>query len=254
MRKLAISLLFACILLTSCAVTSNNWQGSDTPGNFNASFTYFNSKESHDVAMHKDDVLFADYALSATRGTTSLSVLHGKQVLWHKQVSGQNDTAGLHITAPETGQYTVVVSGAKAAGSFAVTYTVTPPKKVQVVTKRNLELYGLMMVLDDGPDILKQKDTMVYDGRRATPAQWYAVVPRNYEKYKRLDTCRLMTMYRKMETEGFFYDFFTGFLLEVDDVPFARINNNTDRQIIARFSPKGDTAEARQKATDFLTR
>jgi len=252
MRLPVIHLLFACTLLTACAVTSKNWQSHDTPGIFNATFGYFNGKESHDVAMHKDDVLFVDYALSASQGAVTLSVLHNRQVLWQKQVTSQGDTAGFHLTAPETGQYNIVVSGAKGAGAFAINYSVTQPKKVQVVTKRNIELYGLMMVLDDGPDVLRQKDTMLFDGRRAVSAQWYAVVPRNYEKYKRLDTCRIMTMYRKMETEGYFYDFFVGFLLQVDDVPFARLNNNTGKQLIARFAPKGDTAEARQKATDFL--
>lgn len=253
MCKPVINLLFACILLTCCStVATKNWQSHDAPGNFNATFSYFNGKENHDVAMHKGDVLFVDYMVAASHGAVTLSVLHNRQVLWQKQVNSQHDTAGFHLAAPENGQYNIMVSGAKAAGAFAINYTVTAPKKVQVITKRNIELYGLMMILDDGPDILRQKDSMMFDGRRALPAQWYAVIPRNYEKYKQLDTCRVMALYRKMETEGFFYDFFVGFLLQVDDVPFARLNNNTGKQLINRFSAKGDTAEARQKATDFL--
>ena len=251
MRFIVISIL-AGTLLASCATTTSNWKSSDLPGKFTASFDYFNGKERHTVDLAKNDILFVKYSLAATSGDITLSVSHKGVAVWQKKVAGTSDTAEYHLIAPSNGRYTITVSGEKAAGNFGITYKTVPPKTVQVKTNRNIELFGLMMVLDDGPDIFRKKDTMVFDGRRAVSAQWYAMVPGNYERYKAFDTCRVMNIYRKMETEGFFYDFFVGFLLQVDEVPFARINGTTDQRQIARFSPGGDMAKARQKATDFL--
>ena len=251
MRFIVISLL-AGTLLASCASTTRNWKSNDLPGKFAASFAYFNGKERHTVDLAKDDILFMNYSLAATGGDITLSVSHNGVAVWQKKVTGTSDTAEYHLIAPSTDRYTITVSGKKAAGSFEIRYKSVPPKTVQVKTNRNIELFGLMMVLDDGPEIFRQKDTMVFEGRRAVSAQWYAMVPRNYERYKAFDTCRIMNIYRKMETEGYFYDFFVGFLLQVDEVPLARINGTTDQRQIARFSPGGDLAEARQKAPAFL--
>ncbi len=251
MRFIVIGIL-AGTLLVSCAPTAKDWKSNDLPGKFTASFAWFNGKERHTVDLAKDDILFMKYSLAATSGDITLSVSHKGMTVWQKKVTGTSDTAEYHLVAPSSGQYTITVSGKTAAGGFEIRYKTVPPKTVQIKTLRNIELFGLMMVLDDGPDILRKKDTMVFDGKRAVSAQWYAMVPRNYEKYKAFDTCRIMNIYRKMETEGYFYDFFVGFLLQVDEVPFARINGTTDQRQIARFSPGGDMAEATQKATDFL--
>lgn len=251
MRFIIISVLVA-ILMASCATTARNWKSNHTPGQFTASFAFFNGKESHTIDVAKNNILFLQYILAANSGAITLSVSHKGTAVWQKKVTATSDTSEYHFTAPATGQYTITVSGQKAAGSYEISYTTASPKTVQVKTNRNLELYGLMMVLDDGPYVLQQKDTAEYNGRRVVMAQWYSMVPKNYEKYKAFDTCRIMTIYRKLQTEGNGYDFFTGFLLQVDEVPFARISATTDQRQLARFSPKGDMAEAKQKATVFL--
>lgn len=247
-----IVIVLAGMLLASCATTTRNWKSNDLPGSLSASFTYFNGKESHVADVAQGDILFLKYSLAATSGDIVLSVAHKGEIAWQKKVTGTSDTAEYHLVASSTGRYTITVSGQKATGSFDIRYKSVPPKTVQVKTNRNIELYGLMMVLDDGPYVSAQKDTMDYSGRRAVMAQWYSMVPRNYERYKVFDTCRIMSIYRKMETAGNGYDFFTGFLLQVDEVPFARINSTTDVRQIARFSSRGDTTESRQKATAFL--
>jgi len=251
MRFIVISLL-AGTLLASCATTTRNWKSNDLPGTSTASFTYFNGKETHRVDLAKDNILFMKYSLAATGGDLTLSVSYKGGAVWQKKVTGTSDTGEYHLIAPSAGRYTITVSGQQAAGSFEIRYNTVPSKTVQVKTNRNVELFGLMMVLDDGPEIFRKKDTMVFDGRRAVLAQWYAMAPRNYERYKAFDTCRVMKIYRKMETEGNGYDFFVSFFLQIDEVPFARINGTTDQRQFARFSPGGNMAEARQKATAFL--
>lgn len=251
MRFIIISVLVV-ILLASCATTARNWKSNEAPGLFTASFGFFNGKESHTMDVVKDNIIFIKYILAATSGTITLSVSHKGTAVWQKKVTATSDTSEYHFTASSTGQYTITVSGQKAAGNYEISYSTAPPKTVQVKTNRNLELYGLMMVLDDGPYVLKQKDTMEYSGKRAVMAQWYSMVPRNYEKYKAFDTCRIMSIYRKMQTAGNGYDFFTGFLLQVDEAPFARIGATTDQRQLARFSSTGDMKEAKQQATAFL--
>jgi Domain of unknown function (DUF4932) len=244
--------LLAASLLISCATTTRNWKSNDLPGKFTASFAYFNGKEDHFVDLAAGDILFIKYGVAATGGALTLSVSNNGVSIWQKNVTGRADTSEYHLTAASTGRYTISVRGEKASGNFEIGYKKTPPKTVRVKVNRNIELFGLMMVLDDGPEVLRQKDTMEFNGRRAVSAQWYAMVPRNYERYKALDTCAIMAIYRKMQADGFFYDFFVGFLLQVDEVPFARITSNTDRIQIARFSARGDMAEAVRKATAFL--
>ncbi|MBS1563010.1 MAG: hypothetical protein JST39_01420, partial [Bacteroidetes bacterium] len=251
MRIIVISLL-AGMVLASCATANRDWKSNDLPGVFTASFAAFNNEVTHTVDLARDEVLFVKYSLTARSGKLILSVSHDGVTVWQKKISGTGDTSEYHLMAPSAGRYSITVSGRKAAGSFDIRYTTAPPKTVQVKTNRNIELFGLMMVLDDGPDQLSKKDTMVFDGRRTVWAQWYSMVPRNYEKIKAFDTCRVMSIYRKMQTQGYSYHFFIGFLLQVDAVPFARINSTTDQLEIARFSPRGDMAEATQKATAFL--
>lgn len=240
------------VTLVSCAHYSRNWQGSDTPGLTHASFNYFNGKTKQTIALTKGQLLFTEYRVTATSGSLSLSVKQGSKVLWQKRFQAQSDTASFYITAPETGDYTVFIEGDHATGSYYVHYSPQDPKKVQVKTNRNIELLGLIFQLDNGGDILARKDTVMIEGKLATWQQWYAMMIRNYLQYKQFDTCHAMSLYKHMQAEGYFNDFFVDFLLQVDEVPQAKINSTTERATIKAFSPKGDTTEALQKATAFL--
>ncbi|MBN8854404.1 MAG: hypothetical protein BGO55_20960 [Sphingobacteriales bacterium 50-39] len=125
-------------------------------------------------------------------------------------------------------------------------------KKILVRTNRNIELFGLMMDLDNGPDLLARKDTVVMDHRRATWADWYAAVVRNYVRYRQYDSCAVMGIYRKMATEGYSDDWFVDFLLQVGETPNAKINRATTPDKIKSFSKKGDSVEGRTSAEAFL--
>lgn len=239
------------VLLASCSFHINNWQGTTVPGKEKASFSYFNSKNSNAVTLEKDQLLFVDYAVNVVKGSLTVSVTRQKRALWRKQFT-QNDTARFYLTSPEAGTYAINITGDHAEGGFDINYTGTAPKKVSVRTSKNIELYGLMMHLDDVPDILKHKDTLVFDGRRATASQWYTLPVKNYFQYKPYDTCQIMSIYRKMEADGYFYDFFVGFLLQVDEAPNAKITAFTDAAVVHGFSKKGDSVEARRNAEAFL--
>lgn len=243
------SVLF--VLLASCAFRANNWQGTSIPGTDKATFNYFNGKSKSNIALQQGDLLFVNYAVNTVKGKINLAVTQQKNVLWQKQVTGA-DTAAFYITATGTGNCIITVTGNHAAGSFNIRYSKAAPHKVSVKTNKNIELYGLMTHLDDMPDIIKRKDTLVFDGKRTLAKEWYTLGVKNYDRYKQFDTCKIMAIYRKMETEGYFYDFFVGFLLQVDEAPYARINAMTDSGMIRRFSKKGDFAEARSNAEMFL--
>jgi len=125
-------------------------------------------------------------------------------------------------------------------------------RKIQIKTNKNVELFGLMMDLDAGADLLTRRDTVVIENKKTTWQKWYAGVLRNYLRYRQYDSCAVMAIYRKMAGEGYSDDWFVGFLLEVDDAPDARITAFTDPEKLRGFSKKGDTAEARRNALVFL--
>ncbi|MFT3827893.1 MAG: DUF4932 domain-containing protein [Chitinophagaceae bacterium] len=248
------ALIFSIIAfsLASCSFHANNWHGTDVPGNTQASFDYFNDKSKHTIQLTKGQVLFTNYKITGNSGKLKLEVKQGSNLLWQKQFAAASDTAAFFVVAPKTGEYTVVVSGDHAAGSFAVHYNAAEPRQPEVKINRNIELFGLMLQLDNGGDILPRKDTVLIDGRQATWQQWYAMMMRNYPKYKQFDTCQVMNIYRKMQADGYFNDFFANLLLQVDEVPKARINATTDSDVIMAFSAKGDSTAALQKVNAFL--
>lgn len=125
-------------------------------------------------------------------------------------------------------------------------------KKILVRTNSNVELFGLMMDLDNGADLLARKDTVVIDHRRATWADWCAAVVRNYARYRQYDSCAVMGIYRKMAGESYSDDWFIDFLLQVDNAPMARISGVTTLDKIKSFSKKGDSVEGRRNAEAFL--
>jgi len=244
-------LLFFCLLLASCNAHVTNWQGSSTPGIDTARYTAFNTQLRHPVQLGKGDLLFLDYAVKADKGAVSFSVQQGSHVVWQKEID-HSDSASLYLTAPAAGKYTVRISGREAAGGYTLHYKAVQPAMVSVKNSTNIELFGLMMQLDNGADIMAGKDTVVIDGRRATWGQWYALAVENYQLYKGYDTCRAMQLYRQLMGEQVYNDFFVDFLLQVDEAPNARINSLTDVRVIRGFSPKGDTAEAKARANEFL--
>ncbi|MDR3713646.1 MAG: DUF4932 domain-containing protein [Puia sp.] len=125
-------------------------------------------------------------------------------------------------------------------------------KKIRVKTNRNIELFGLMMQLDMGPDLATSKDSVTIENRKSTWREWYAMTYKNYLRYKKFDSCAMMQRYRELVGKKYYNDFFIGFLLQVDEVPFAKINAGTDKETLLAFSPTGDYGEATKNATAFL--
>lgn len=244
-----LRVFFFCLLLASCGVRVTNWQGSSIPGLDTAHYDHFNQSLTHPVQLNKGELLFLDYAVESKKGSVELSVLQGKKVIWQQQKV--SDSGSVHIIAPQSGKYAINIMGHHAAGGYALNYTIAKPKTVSVKNSVNIELFGLLLQLDNVVDFIA-KDTVVIDGRRATWEQWYALAVSNYNLYKAYDTCRAMQLYRKLQNEGLYNDFFVDFLLQVDEAPNAKINSLTDAVAIRGFSPKGDTVEARLRANEFL--
>lgn len=245
-----LRVFFFCLLLASCGVHVTNWQGSSVPGLDTAHYDHFNQTLTHPVQLEKGDLLFLDYAVGSQKGSVEISVWQGRQPIW--QQTKINDSGSVHVVAPQSGKYIINIAGHQAAGGYALHYNVAKPKMVSVKNSTNIELFGMLLQLDNGADFIAAKDTVMIDGRRATWGQWYALAVTNYSLYKAYDTCRAMQLYRKLLNEGVYNDFFVDFLLQVDEAPNAKINSLTDAVVIRGFSPKGDTAEARLRANEFL--
>lgn len=57
---------------------------------------------------------------------------------------------------------------------------------------------------------------------------------------------------RKYQASQLYNDFFIGLFEQVDEVPFAKLTDHTETNLLLRFSKKGNIDEARKNATDFL--
>ena len=128
----------------------------------------------------------------------------------------------------------------------------SPAKRIQVKTNKNIELFGLIMSLDMGPDLVANKDTVIIENRKSTWREWYATSYKLYIRYQNFDSGAVMQRYRRMVANGFYNDFFIGLLLQVDEVPYAKVNATTDKEFIQPFSPTGSLEEATRKANEFL--
>jgi hypothetical protein len=131
-------------------------------------------------------------------------------------------------------------------------YKSVSPKPIEVRTSPNIELFALLMQLDLAPDALNNNDLVELGNRTAKWRDWYALAVRNYEIYREFENGKMMKMYRDYLAKGFYNDFFIGFLVQVDEVPHARLTAATDSETISAFSKTGNMAEGRRKAGEFL--
>jgi hypothetical protein len=150
------------------------------------------------------------------------------------------------------GTYNIAGTGNRATGSFDISYKPLLLKKIEVKTNKNIELFGLMMQLDMGQDLLNSTDSVLIENKKVTWRDWYRQSFKNYLRYRRFDSSKMMSAFRSLQSKKLYNDFFIAFLLQVDEVPFATINANTDKEAILPFSPKGDFEEAKKNAEDFL--
>ena len=251
-----ISILFLTTMLAfalaSCTHYTVGWQSINPPGRHKASFEYFKGKETNSLKVSKEAMLLVSYNIDIVQGQLNLYVEKNGNKIWEKQFSQQAEAAEFELPVSESGVYKIVIGGKKATGSFDITYKTVAPKKIQVKTNKNIELFGLILQLDNGQDFLKSKDTVLIDNKRATWQDWYALAVKNYLRYKQFESSKMMNIYRSYVGRGFYNDFFIGFLLQTDEVPSAKVNTNTDRETILAFSKKGDFEEAKNNAVEFL--
>ncbi|MBC7851677.1 MAG: DUF4932 domain-containing protein [Chitinophagaceae bacterium] len=125
-------------------------------------------------------------------------------------------------------------------------------KQIQVKINKNIELFGLIMQLNMGEDLANSNDTLMIDNQLSTWKDWYRLAWNNYTKYKKFNESSLMKLYRSYSQKGFYDDFFIGFLLQVDEVPAAKLNSTTDKEVVMTFSASSDYTSAQKAAAKFL--
>lgn len=250
--QLFILLAFTAMLLSACSFHANNWQGTNPPGRDKASFVNFTGKNADTVLIEKGDEVTIPYNVSIQDGSLTITVRDKRNILWQKEFINQSDSGRLLFTAPVKTIYKITIHGKNARGSFDVQYKRNEAKQIQVVTNKNIELFGLIVQLDNGEQLLSMKDSVTIDGRRTTWQNWYRLTVNNYLQYKQFSNANIVKLYQDYSKKGFTDDFFIGFLLQVDEVPNARINTTTDASFMRGFSPTGNLEEGKKIAGDFL--
>lgn len=227
--------------------TSNRY-----PGRFEASFTRFNATDKVEIPVSAGDIVFLRWTMQVSKGALSVLLKDKEGTVYANNTIDKNDTADLYITVKNSGTVIFQVQGKKADGSIVLLYEKPLPKTIRVETNSNIELFGLMMQLDNAPDALAAKDSVVINGKKSMWKDWYALAVKNYERFKAFDSCRTMQLYRKYLSKGIYNDYLIGFLLQASKVPNATLNSRMDDDAILAFSPNGNLEEAKQEATDFL--
>ena len=125
-----------------------------------------------------------------------------------------------------------------------------PP--VTVKFSKNVELFGLILHIDNGPDLLSNHDSVTIENKRTTWQHWYQLLIMNYKRYRAFSDAPVIKLYRKYSKEGYFNDQFIKFLLQTEEVPFAVIRKDTDSSFIAAFSTRRDYREGERLAKEFL--
>src|SRR6267142_4706289 len=243
--------ILSCFL-TSCSFHARNWESHDSPGQHQAAFRLFHGKEIQRVKVTRGDVLFVSCDVHVNNGELLVSIQNRSNALWQKSFSQTNDSSDLQLPVDRTGEVQIIVEGKQAQGGFHVRYKSVTPKSIEVKTRPNIELFGLLLQLDLAPDALNNNDLMELGNRKAKWRDWYALAVRNYERYQEFENSEMMKLYRDYAGKSFYNDFFIGFLLQVDEVPHARLTPRTDPELISGFSKTGDMEEGRRKAGEFL--
>ncbi len=127
-----------------------------------------------------------------------------------------------------------------------------PGKNINIIFNKNIELLGFMMQMDNAPDFLGNKDSVVIEGKKCTWKDWYLLACINYRRYQSFDSCAMMQLYRSCLKRNLWNDFLVNFLIKADEVPYAKLNAQMDDAVILPFSPTGNMEDAKNRATEFL--
>ncbi|TCC96976.1 DUF4932 domain-containing protein [Pedobacter hiemivivus] len=249
-----IKALVIISIFSSCSSVFHltDWHGSSIPGHSQASFAHFNGKETGSIYLEKSDQLHLSYNNTTDKGTLEVVVCKKNASIWKKTFSGKADSGKISLTITDPGTYSVDIIGTRAKGKFDIKYKRIPSKNITIRINKNIELFGLMMQLNLREDLEANNDSLMIDGRSIAVKDRFRLTINNYIKYQKFDKSKIMDIYRSYSSKGYFNDFFIGFLLQVDEVPFAKINSRTDKDVIRSFSKSGNYNSAEIDAAKFL--
>lgn len=243
---------FILLSTAACSHYAGSFKSNNTPGQVKDNFRNFNKTDAVTFNAAAGDIIFINYAVQLTQGRLQMAVKEAGNTIWSRQLSPQNDTVLFQLNAGKTAPYSVEIKGTHADGSLLLNYKTVVLKKINVISNTNLELFGLIMQLDMGPDLEKLKDSVVIDNKKTTWQDWNLLAWKNYLRYKTFDSCAMMQLYRQYQAKQVYNDFFIGFLEQVDEVPNAKLNGTTNKETILSFSGNGNEATGRLMATAFL--
>lgn len=113
-------------------------------------------------------------------------------------------------------------------------------------------MLGLIIQLDNGPDLVNNHDSAVIEGKLTSWQQWYQLTIRNYKIYKAESNAAIMELYRNHLKHGLYNDGLARFLMQIAAAPNARIGTDTDSSLILGFSEKKEFHDGLLKANEFL--
>lgn len=253
-NTIIITFLLAAALLSSGCTRfhAERWSSTNVPGRYEAKFHSFRGSQFDHIIANKGDLLLVSATAKLRSGELTVSLVDRSQTIWQHQLTPSSPVASFEFVVPKTAKYKISITSDNSSGEFFVAYQTHPAKSIQVTSNKNIELFGLLMQLDLGPDILANSDIVELDGKKAQWRDWYRVATRNFEQFCAHTNSAMMKLYRDYTSRGFYNDFFIGFLLQADEVPHAKLITDIDPDVLLAFSPDKNRQYAEKIAASFL--
>lgn len=120
---LKILMFVMALTLSACSFMKVGWVVINLPGSVSASYILFTGTESSRVDLAEGETLILNYDATVHYGKLSIAIDDpGGNQIW--QTSVKNDkNAKVEITAPELGQYKIIITGQNTGGDFALSWT-----------------------------------------------------------------------------------------------------------------------------------
>ncbi len=125
-------------------------------------------------------------------------------------------------------------------------------KNIIVEIEPNVELLGFVYFLGYGGEEMELRDqTFEINGKKTNGKEWYAFGWQLYNQYKHFAKSKNLAIATGVANK-IWLDYLINLLIQLDNVPNAKLTDDIPAKYYTRFSDDGNEQEARANATKFI--
>lgn len=124
-KKLLFISLTILITLTACSNISSirkSWICISPNNGFDCSYTFFTGQEMDTMRLDEGELLHLSYNVAVESGNLQIKFIDpSDHLLWEVDLTA-SDSDEIEVVLPESGRYSIIVTGNKAEGNFNITW------------------------------------------------------------------------------------------------------------------------------------